>query len=154
MAKAIAAAKKKPAAKGTQAIHVTDGKTHVVGVKALRVMLSKDGSGWFAQGLEIDYAAGGDSVQETKKNFEVGLNLTISEHLKMHGNLDKFLKVASNEAWGEYFNAPSGSIKATYSTIQVTKVPLKTGSAKKKPLLASAFPFHKIEFLQPDMATA
>lgn len=152
MAKAIAVAKKKPAAKGTQAIHVTDGKTHVVGVKALRVMLSKDGSGWFAQGLEIDYASGGDTVQETKANFEVGLSLTISEHLKMHGNLDKFLKVASNEAWGEYFSAPSGSIKATYSTIQVTRVPAKVGDAKKKP--ASAFPFHKIEFLQPDMAAA
>ena|SRR5579859_6972151 len=67
----------------------------------LRVIVTNDDGGWFAQGLEIDYAAQGESLEEVKKNFEHGLGATIQAHLTIHGNLDQFFKPAPQEVWQE-----------------------------------------------------
>ena len=53
----------------TTAIHAKDGNNHCVTLSALRVMLLEDSSGWFAQGLEIDYAASGATIDEVKKKL-------------------------------------------------------------------------------------
>lgn len=63
----------------------------------LRVIVTNDDGGWFAQGLELDYAAQGGSLEEVKKNFEDGLGASIQAHLTIHGNLDQFLKPAPKE---------------------------------------------------------
>ena len=100
--------------------HVTDGGSkHAVVVNDLKVMLLKDGDNWFAQGLEIDYAAAGQTIEETKKNFEIGFANTIKEHLMMYGNIEKFLQIASQEAWQEFLNAPPETQHMIVSTVQV-----------------------------------
>jgi hypothetical protein len=81
------------------AVHETDGETHLVGIGNLRVLVCKDGGAWFAQGLEIDYAANGRTLKEVKHNFEEGLAKTIDLHIKVYDNLDKFLDAAPRSAW-------------------------------------------------------
>lgn len=84
-----------------EAVHLTDGDTHIVGIGDLRVIICKDGNGWFAQGLEIDYAAGGKTIAEVKKNFADGLEGTINLHLQMKGDIEHLLKPAPPEVWKE-----------------------------------------------------
>lgn len=127
-------------ATGAQVLHATDGNhSHVVGVKALRVLLCKDGGGWFAQGLEIDYASCGDTLDEAKSNFEAGLTATIHEHLRVFGNVRSLLKVAPQEAWDEYVKAPPESLKQAFTTIQLHDLAAEVDDA--------AFPFAGIEFI-------
>jgi len=83
------------------AFHAGDGESHVVGIGYLRVILCNDGKYWFAQGLEIDYAANGKTQKEVKANFENGLEATIDQHLKVYGNIDKILVPAPKEIWQE-----------------------------------------------------
>jgi hypothetical protein len=109
--------KKKPAppAVAIQASH-PDGEHHVVGIGNLRVVLVPDGDAWFAQGLEIDYAAQGDTVEDAKQQFEDGLVATIEEHLKQHGNIRLLLNVAPNEVWNEMLHEP-GAQRKRFSTV-------------------------------------
>jgi hypothetical protein len=86
-----------------------DGKVHVVVINALKVFIMKDGDSWFAQGLDIDYASQGASVDDAKKNFEDGLAGTIHQHLKAYNNLSKLLKPAPPEVWQETLYAPFAS---------------------------------------------
>lgn len=82
-----------------------DGSKHVVGIKNLSVVISNHEGIWFAQGMEIDYAAQGDSFEGVKKAFEKGLTASVQEHLRIFGNLTKFLKPAESEAWTEFYQA-------------------------------------------------
>lgn len=75
-------------------------------VKALHVMLLPDGSGWFAQGLEIDYAASGKTLEQATNHFIEGLGMTLCENLVMYGHIKKVLMPASQEAWNEYYESP------------------------------------------------
>lgn len=127
----------------TEAVHAQDGEMHVVGVKALRVMLLADEGGFFAQGLEIDYAACGATIEEAKNNFESGLEKTVHEHLVMHGGITKLLKLAPQEAWDLFINAPKDSLKASFTTLQFHQVKKEAG-----------FPFNKLEFVEPHYAMA
>lgn len=97
---------------GTRAIEVGVDSQYVVGLKALRVVIKQDDGGFFAQGLEIDYAASGDSLDEVKENFETGLGLTISKHLEMFGTIRKMLKLAPQPVWDEYLESDQ---KLSYS---------------------------------------
>ena len=87
--------------KAAMAIHAAheDGEHHIVGLGNIRVLLMPDGDGFYAQGLEIDYAAQGDTLEDAKKEFEDGLEATVEEHLRVHGNINRLLQVAPNEAW-------------------------------------------------------
>jgi hypothetical protein len=84
-----------------KAVHVTRGEQHVVGIGNLRVFILPDGPFWFAQGLEIDYAAQGNSIEDAKKNFENGLAATIDLHLKVHQNIEDLLEPAPREVLQE-----------------------------------------------------
>jgi hypothetical protein len=85
-----------------------DGLHHIVGIGNLRVVLVPDGDVWFAQGLEIDYAAQGANEEDAKTQFENGLTSTIDEHLRVHGTIQKLLKVAPQSVWNELlFDAKS-----------------------------------------------
>lgn len=85
------------------AVHAAhkDGVHHVVGLGNIRVAIVPDGAAFFAQGLEIDYAAQGSTVEEVKQNFEVGLEATIQQHLKIYGNIRQLLHPAPAEVWQE-----------------------------------------------------
>jgi hypothetical protein len=97
----------------TTAIHGTDGSTHVVGIGNLKVIICQDGDSWFAQGLEIDYAANGHSLDEVKENFQTGLKGTIDLHIKAYGNIEHFLKVAPQEVWKELHSNPGRHYRYT-----------------------------------------
>ncbi len=83
----------------TSVLHVETEQEHAVLISSLRVVVVKDGSQWFAQGLELDYAAAGDSKEDVKSRFQDGLASTVQEHLKMYGSVERILKVAPQEAW-------------------------------------------------------
>lgn len=72
---------------------------NIVGFGNIRVLLMPDGDGWFAQGLEIDYAAQGGSLSQAKREFEDGLEATIHAHLQKNGHINALLKIAPNEVW-------------------------------------------------------
>jgi len=89
------------AAKGSKAVavHQTDGEQHFVGIGNLKVIICQDGESWFAQGLDIDYAASGESLEDVKNNFQLGLKGTIDLHIKAYGHIEKFLKMAPRVTW-------------------------------------------------------
>lgn len=87
------------------AIHTTSGSTHVVHIGNLRVLIVNDDSSWFANGLEIDYAAQGSSLKDVKHRFERGLAATIDQHLKVYGSIDRILKPAPEDVWVELMHA-------------------------------------------------
>jgi len=112
------------------AIHAKDstGDHHAVGIWDLHVYIVPDGDGWFAQGLEIDYGVQGDSVEEAKSNFEVGLEGMIDLHLKMDGRIDGLLKFAPMEIIQEALhNRLNGAIEG-YSQVSLHDVGRVTSS--------------------------
>ncbi|MEP7353047.1 MAG: hypothetical protein ABI824_07425 [Acidobacteriota bacterium] len=80
----------------TGAIHVADQSqgNHAVVVWNLSVLILPDEDGWFAQGLEINYGAQGDTLEEAQQNFQAGLKATIHQHLRVHGNIERILTFA------------------------------------------------------------
>jgi hypothetical protein len=91
--------------------------TNVVGIGNLRVVIAPDGDMWFAQGLEIDFAASGDTIDDVKSKFESGLACMIHEHLKMFGNIKGILKVAPVEVWVEMYAASTAGKKYRFSHV-------------------------------------
>jgi len=87
------------ASKGkARAIHANiDGENHLVGFGNLRVVIVEDDGSWFAQGLDIDYAAQGSTIDEAKDNFARGLRATIDQHLCSRANIRSLLRGAPAE---------------------------------------------------------
>jgi len=94
------------------AIHAEhkDGVHHVIGLGNIRVLLIPDGNGWFAQGLEIDYAAQGDTLHAAKREFEDGLGATVHAHLQRTGDIKTLLNPAPREMW-ELASDPSVKLR-------------------------------------------
>jgi hypothetical protein len=82
-----------------EAVHLADQteEHHVVGLGNLRVVIVPDDGSWFAQGLDIDYAAQGEDIEEAKANFARGLRATINQHIQLYGNIKRLLKPAAPE---------------------------------------------------------
>ena len=116
----------------TEALH--HGDNNIAAADILRVLLLKDAGGWFAQGLEIDYAAGGSNIAETKTNFETGFCKTVHEHLILHGTIDNLLKVAQREALDEFYKYSCFS----FHVVEKKSLFLPRGIA---------FPFSEIAFI-------
>jgi hypothetical protein len=97
---------KSPAA-STSALHAqtSDGNTHLVAIGNLRVVLVEEDGAWFAQGLEIDYAAQGNSVEAVKRNFEQGLAATVDQHIRVYGTIENLLAAAPPEVWKDVLHA-------------------------------------------------
>lgn len=125
--------------------------SNIAAVKALHVMLVPDSGGWFAQGLEIDYAACGSTPDEAKNNFGQGLSLTLCEHLLMYGHIKKVLVVAPQEAWEEYFQTPAEGIQKQTCDL-VTFLQETTEKKPKLEQVEKAFPFNSIEFIHGQVA--
>ena len=111
----------------TTALHgAGEDGTHVVGIGDLRVILIPDGDFWFAQGLEIDYAAQGDTVENAQENFQNGLAATIHEHLKVHGNLSRILRLAPQETWADLAFSSTAE-PYTFSQVSFHQIPEMQG---------------------------
>ena len=84
--------------------HTTDpgSNIHQVHIGDLRVMLVHEDGSWFAQGLEIDYSAQGRTLDEAKENFARGLKMTVHEHLRTYGGIDRLLFSAPPDVWNEF----------------------------------------------------
>jgi hypothetical protein len=85
--------------KQASAAHVRskDGVHHLVVLKDIRVVIVPDDESYFAQGLDIDYAAQGETVEQVKANFETGLSATIDKHIQMFGTPRGMFRVAPPE---------------------------------------------------------
>lgn len=84
-----------------------DGQ-HKVLLDSLRVLLVQDDGGWTAQGLEVDYAASGRTLEEAKDHFAKGLTATIVLYLQRFDSVEKLLRVAPDEVWKQFHEAIAG----------------------------------------------
>ena len=93
----------------------------IVGILDLQVVVAPDGDGWIAQGLEIDYAAGGDSPDDARTRFGHGLRALIHIHLEKNGVIDALIVPASLESWKDLLPAGMDSEHWLYSTVSFHK---------------------------------
>jgi len=86
-------------AKDAHALHLQDeDDAHAaVAIWNLSVLIVPDEEHWFAQGLEINYGAQGDTEKEAQENFQRGLLATIHLHLKVHGSIERILTFAPSQ---------------------------------------------------------
>jgi hypothetical protein len=83
-----------------QAVHArTDVDHHVVGIGELRVLICQEDGEWFAQGVEIDYAASGASLADVQRRFEKGLAATVHLHLTRFHSIERLLRFAPAAVW-------------------------------------------------------
>lgn len=150
-----------------EAVHISKksndgGSNHAVGLGDLRVMIVQEApNAWYAQGIEIDYIAQGESLEAAKKSFERGLELTITEHLRAYGNIEKLLQPAPQDVWAEFFKSDGGRFKYSQvskhklniahdeTVLVATTKPAKKASRKpaKKPSKQPLLPFDQITYL-------
>jgi hypothetical protein len=126
-----------------QASH-SDGEHHTVGIWNLDVLIVPDGRAWFAQGLQVDYAAQGDSVDDAKEQFQKGLRATIHHNLRMFGTIENILKVAPNEQWRELWHTAKGQHKV-YSQVSFHEIVKDLG-------VSEDFPFAHINYAEVRLA--
>jgi len=126
------------------AIHLKDGNNHLVGIGNLKVVLVEEQGSWFAQGLEIDYAAEGQSIEGVKSSFEHGFCCTIHEHLRVYGKIDKFLKPAPTEVWKELVFDECADLN------KFTQVSVHTINAD----VVTYLPFTGIQYIQREKVAA
>lgn len=124
----------------TSVLHLEGDDEHAVLIQSLRVVIVKDGEQWFAQGLELDYAAAGTSQDDVKSRFRDGLAATINEHLKVYGSVDRMLKVAPQEAWNLWLAQGK-----RYKFDQASFHPIETKDAQ-----IYDFPFTGIAYLESE----
>ena len=88
-----------------KAVHAYNkAERHVVGIGELRVLVCEDAGEWFAQGVEIDYAASGDSLADVQRRFQKGLAATVHLHLTRFQSIQRLLKYPPPDVWRR-FNA-------------------------------------------------
>lgn len=88
-------------ASGASVSHDQDGDHHWVGIADLMVLLAKTKHGWVAQGVQIDYAAFGDSERDAVDSFVQGLSFSLQSHLERFNELKKMLQPAPTEVLKE-----------------------------------------------------
>lgn len=124
------------------ALHTRDKSgDQLVGIGDLRVILIREAESWYAQGLEIDYVAQGASIEQAKANFEIGLDATISENLKMLGTIEGLLTPAPVEVWKDRLNPDAKAKRLFYASIHQM-------SAMED--VANLLPFQGIEYLEAE----
>jgi len=86
--------------------HSKEECQHTVQV-GLHVLITKEENLWSAQGLEIDYAACGTSLEDVKYRFEQGLDRTIKTYLKKCQSIQNLINPAPSDEWVEYMKCAS-----------------------------------------------
>jgi predicted RNase H-like HicB family nuclease len=121
----------------TKAIQLEDQHgDQAVAIWDLDVLIVPDGKFWFAQGLQLDYCAQGDSIEDAKKNFEDGLEATIDLNLRMYDSIENLLICAPSEVLKEALRNKE-SIRV-YKQISIHEIGTRW---------QSALPFDVIRFL-------
>lgn len=82
--------------------HAQAGDVHFVVAEVKVLVLNDDGS-WYAQGLDIDHAAEGSSLEDVHAKFLKGFEKTICEHLRMYGNIERMVEPAPVEFWKRFY---------------------------------------------------
>ncbi len=121
--------------------------TVVVEFWNLHVCVGQEDGLWFAQGYEIDYVASGYTEDEAKHNFEVGLAMTVRDHVGMFGTIEKLLVPAPPEVWMRLLQASP----ATGPSPLLVK---KKQDIFSDEALLGAFPFHGIAYAGESMEYA
>jgi hypothetical protein len=80
-----------------KAMHLQHGKHEAIAIWNLSVLIVPDENSWFAQGLEVNYGAQGNTPEEAQENFQRGLLATIRQHLRVHGDITRILKFAPSQ---------------------------------------------------------
>ena len=112
--------------------------SQVVCLGNLHVLITHTQDAWLAQGLEIDYAIDGDTVDEVKQRFEDGLVLTIQSHLRVYGDIRGLLRVAPQPIWDKFYAAVPPDVRH-----QQEMVTVRTISSRQQVL-----PFERIVYAQ------
>jgi hypothetical protein len=97
------------------------GDIHGVALRHIRVIIVPDGPSWFAQGVDIDYASQGESVDAAKANFENGLRATIDQHLNIYGTIRGILEPAALEILGNLVTESSAQFER-YSQVSAHEI--------------------------------
>jgi hypothetical protein len=122
--------------------HYREDDHEYVKIGALNVLVTQDGDWWFAQGLEIEYAAQGKSLEEVAENFGQGLATTAHAYLEEFGSIEKMLR-PSPEVLRELSNA---------SRKKMLKLSVESRhdihELLEEPAIRQAFPFSSIKFFQ------
>lgn len=121
-------------------IHDDDGSDGVV-CSAVRVVIKRDNEFWYAQGVEIDYLAQGNSLDEVKERFKKGLIATIRTHIKKFGSVQKLLRWAPESEWKAELNN-TGYPLTFVEVFDEDKTDIRQQ-------LADAFPFGCLAFIEP-----
>lgn len=80
------------------------GGCHHVSI-ALRVWLYEEANMWVAQGIDIDYAAAGESLDDVKDRFGRGLIASVEANLDEFGTLEHLCKRAPDDIWRAFFES-------------------------------------------------
>jgi hypothetical protein len=127
----------------TTAEHYRKDDHEYVKIGALSVLIKQDGDWWFAQGLEIEYAAQGKSLEEVKENFIRGLVSTAHAYLEEFGSIEKLLRPSSADVLREFSNASRRKL-LRLSIESEHDVP----ELLEEPEMRQAFPFNAVKFFQ------
>jgi len=100
--------------------HGKDGDgNHIVSVSGLRVLVTEDAGGLFcAQGLEIDYAASGDSIESVRENFMKGFCETVLQHLAVFGDCKALLVQGPQDAWDLFYALSADDVVVTQESFE------------------------------------
>lgn len=125
----------------TEAHHIKHRNNHIVFLDKLTVVITQEEDSWIAQGIEINYFAYGDSVEDAQEAFEVGLFETIKAYLSMNGNIIAMLQWAPPEILNEYYDDQQEEFSFTMvGTHQVEE--------------SEHLPVGKIQFMTPELKAA
>jgi len=115
------------------------------GLSDLTVVISRDGEQWFAQGVQIDYATSGTSMEDVQERFVRGLAKSITMNLLEFGTLDNFLRYT-----------PQKEIDALQRDGHTMQVDIQcVGERRVEELASGALPFSgKVRFLGPQPIAA
>lgn len=102
----------------------------------LPLLLGEQRGGLFAQGIDIDYAASGGSLEEAQIYFEKGLIATAQLHLRKFGSLERLLKFAPTSVWEGLKTRDTCSIDII--------------AEHDLPAEAEAIPFEQVQYLRRD----
>jgi hypothetical protein len=85
-------------------------------VGKLRVSITADGYMFFAGGIDLDYAAAGDTVKDAQKRFLNGLSLTVRAWKDQGLDLAKMVKPGPSELTNEWTSETDDS---TYEIVSL-----------------------------------
>ena len=91
----------------------------------LDVAVMRDGAHWFAQALQVDYAAQGNSLADVKARFEAGLSATVDAHLREFNSLNNLLKFAPDAVLRQIADSPEKEGIYSYSHLSIHRLPFK-----------------------------